>query len=120
MADGEPASVADMTLLERCTRITGRVRRALLPNCREMSRRTSDSLERRLGLFERIGGALHLAVCGTCRRYRAQVYLLHRMARRWRPEGGAPKSLSPQARERIKLALRKRDGDGNHLHDEEG
>jgi hypothetical protein len=118
MDDGEQATAAAMTLPEQCSRILGRVRRSLLPNCREMSRRTSDSLERRLGLFERFGGALHLAMCGTCRRYRVQVYLLHRAARHWRPEGGSAKRLSPEARERIKQALRKRHDD--HAHDQEG
>jgi hypothetical protein len=117
MADGEPATVAAMTFLERCTKTLERARSSLMPNCREMSRRSSDALEREPGLFDRIGARVHLAMCATCRRYRAQLTLLHRTARRWRPEDGSAKRLSPEAKERLKVALQKHGNEGDCDHD---
>ena len=117
MADGEQATVAAMTLQNRCTRALSRARASLMPSCQEMSRRTSDALEREPGLFDRIGARIHLAICATCRRYRAQIHLLHRAARGWRPENGSAKRLSPEARERMKQTLKKQSDHGDCDHD---
>jgi hypothetical protein len=117
MADGEPATAAAMTFLERCTKALERARASLMPGCREMTRRSSDALEREPGLFDRIGARIHLAMCSACRRYRTQLNLLHRTARRWRPENGSPKRLSPEAKERLKAALKKHVDEGDCDHD---
>lgn len=42
-------------------------------SCREVTERSSDYLDRRLGLRERLGMALHLMICRACRAYLEQV-----------------------------------------------
>ena len=81
---------------------------ALLPNCREASRLQSDALDQPLSLSKRFGLRLHLLICKWCWRYGKQIHFL-REAVRERPDDlseAAPRSLSPEARERLKHALR--------------
>lgn len=82
-----------------------RLRAALLPNCREMTRRSSLAADRALTLPERLGGWLHLALCQLCRRYRRQLDWIRHAARRGGVVAGRAR-LSPSARTRLKHRLR--------------
>ena len=69
-----------------------------IPDCREMSRRLSAERDsRRLGLAD----IVHLAMCGVCRRLRAQLEALA-AAVKLSPDSGG---LSERAKERLKRAL---------------
>lgn len=82
-------------------------------NCSEAAALASEDFDRRLTRAERIALGIHVAICAGCRRYRRQILLLRRALSRLRPDDEAeiaplpaPPTLSPQARERIKQALR--------------
>jgi hypothetical protein len=82
-----------------------------LPACKQTVALISQSLERPLSLRERVTTRLHLWVCVWCVRYLEQLRLmrdaLRAHASRASDEGAAaPGSLSPQARARLKRALR--------------
>lgn len=53
-------------------------------NCIEATRLASESLERPLGLRERLAHRIHITYCSGCRRFTAQVVVLreavHRLA----------------------------------------
>lgn len=82
------------------------LRAALMPNCREMSRYASRSLDSPLPFAHRLGFGLHLLLCRFCRRYRRQLLWLRRMAPK--PLDADPKApaLSAEARLRLKQSLR--------------
>ena len=42
-------------------------------NCRDITRSVTDFLEHRLRLRDRLGFLLHIAMCGGCRTYLAQI-----------------------------------------------
>jgi hypothetical protein len=79
--------------------------------CEGMSRLASESLDRELGLMERVALRTHLLYCTACRRYRRQLERMRGALRKLADdlEAGAP-SLGPRlpddARERIKRALK--------------
>jgi predicted anti-sigma-YlaC factor YlaD len=50
----------------------------LKPTCREVHQLTSESLDRRLTLRERVRVRLHLMVCEACTAFGAQMQLLRR------------------------------------------
>lgn len=50
----------------------------LMLSCKEASRLTSDALDRRLGMGERIALGMHLALCAGCKRVDRQFRLLRR------------------------------------------
>ncbi len=93
-----------------------RLREVLLPTCREMSRRTSDAVDGHVGWARHVGYWLHLAMCGTCRRYRAHLLSLRRWFGRFGPEEPGAHRLRPEARDRIKAALKEKGGDCGHDH----
>lgn len=74
---------------------------SLLPSCRDVSRLLSEARDtgRPLGMHTR----LHLAICDVCRRVLAQFEVLGAAARR---EPAAGPSLSAEAKERLRRALR--------------
>jgi hypothetical protein len=80
-----------------------------LPDCKQMTRTFSASLDRDLTLHERIVSKLHLFTCEACRRYLEQI----RFVRDAVMNGGIPElaaetspaSLSLEAKERLKKAL---------------
>ena len=75
--------------------------------CRDASRFVSQQMDRDLEMSERVGLSIHLALCGSCRRYRRQLELLRRVTnlafRHPLPNGRC--ALSPEARERIRARL---------------
>lgn len=81
--------------------------------CKEASRLISESQERPLGFRERWGLRLHLWACDACRNFMRQVALLRQALRELGRRTEAGTDLSPEARERIRQALAKRDGHGH-------
>ena len=85
-----------------------------LPTCKELAPWMSESLERELSLRRRIILKLHLWICAWCERYYQQLRILREAARYHaadvEEERPAPEpSLSPEARERIRRALIRKD-----------
>jgi hypothetical protein len=85
--------------------------------CREVSQLLSERQERPLGFRERWGLRLHLWLCVSCRRFERQLELLRGAMRslRQRAEADAAAGdagLPPDARERIRRALRGRPREG--------
>lgn len=77
-------------------------------NCREATRLQSDALDRSLGPGQRIGLRIHLVFCKWCRRYGKQIGFLRSAAHRHDEHESClpPRSLTPEARGRIKGRLR--------------
>lgn len=76
-------------------------------SCREAVRLASEALDHPLTLRRRIELRVHLAMCDACRSYRRQVGALDRLVRsRPRREDDLDAALTPEARERIRRALR--------------
>ena len=89
------------------------VRRKLLRSlqpCQEMVPLMSESLDRRLSLWESLNLKLHLMVCAWCVHYLRQIRMISDLLC-LRPEDPAlsPDSLSVEARERITRELKNRD-----------
>ena len=78
--------------------------------CVEITRLASESLDRRLGVAERLRLRLHLQICVLCERYLKQIRFIRDALRR-HPERlehlrtSVPANLSPPARERLKRAV---------------
>jgi len=82
--------------------------RTISPTCREVARLQSDALDQDLGISKRLGLRIHLLMCRWCRRYGKQIRFL-RLATREHADDlcqASPQRLSPEARERLKRALR--------------
>jgi len=73
------------------------------PNCAQMSRLASQSLDRRLSPGLRIRMRLHYLICGWCKRYSKQLQFLRQAAPRLgaRPGDFMARGLSTDARQRI-------------------
>ncbi|WP_435008231.1 zf-HC2 domain-containing protein [Tundrisphaera lichenicola] len=78
------------------------------PSCRSAMSTVSESLDRPLSRFERLAIAAHMGHCPACSRARRQFALLVDGLRRVSgPRENRPlPGLPPEARERIKRALR--------------
>ncbi|NQT41673.1 MAG: zf-HC2 domain-containing protein [Planctomycetes bacterium] len=81
--------------------------------CRDISKLVSESMERQLPLGQRLQVRMHLMLCRLCAGFARQTRLLRRAAKQdsertavdiTKPEA----TLSQEARERIKAALRER------------
>jgi hypothetical protein len=80
--------------------------------CRDISKLVSESMERKLSFRERVQLAMHLAMCRLCAGFARQIRLLRTAARQDAERIAVTNSdretrLSPEARQRIKAALRK-------------
>lgn len=97
-----------MELIRRAVTGLKKVIRTLSPNCRETSRLQAEQLDRPLSRFQRFGLQIHLLLCRWCRRYGTQLRFLRRVAREPEPRNSHADnvSLSPEARERLKRAMR--------------
>ena len=75
----------------------------LTPNCADMSRLASQSLETALPLGLRLKMRLHFLVCVWCNRYFKQLTFLHEAALRLEQRAGdlPGRGLSPEAKRRI-------------------
>src|SRR5262249_37649958 len=85
-----------------------------LPTCKELTSWMSESLEQKLSLRRRILLNLHYMICVWCQRYNQQIHSLKAIARSYAdeeaklPESPAT-SLTPEARERLKQALTRKE-----------
>jgi predicted anti-sigma-YlaC factor YlaD len=70
-------------------------------SCRRVSRLLSDRLDRSLSWLERFAVRFHLLGCGPCCRFARTVQSLRTAL----SEGGDNAQLSPEAKERLRLAL---------------
>ncbi len=78
-------------------------------SCKEVSYLVSESLDRKLPLWQRIQVRLHLLMCRFCSRFRKQVLFLRDTARHYLmavEETETGPGLSPEARDRIKRSLK--------------
>ena len=84
------------------------------PNCAEMSRLASQSLDRDLPLSLRFKMRLHYVICSWCKRYSEQLRFLRQAAPRLEEQFGVlpPRALPADARQRI---LRQIQNAGNFL-----
>ncbi len=79
-------------------------------NCKEVSRLLSESMERKLSCWERVGLWFHLSMCRLCKGFSKDLQQLREAARRHaedveneaRDSGSA---LSSEARKRMKRVL---------------
>lgn len=79
-------------------------------SCKEVSHLVSDSLDRKLSLWQRIQVRLHLLMCRFCSRFRKQTLFLRDAGRHYpmvvaETETATSTGLSPEARDRIKRSL---------------
>jgi len=77
--------------------------------CKDVSRLVSESLDHKLPLWPRLQVRMHLLMCRLCSRFRQQMVFLKDAARHYWTAGeetDASPGLSPEARERLKQALR--------------
>lgn len=105
-----------------------------MSSCRQASQLISDAMNRRLTLRERVSLRIHLMVCRACREFKRQAAIVREAMRvaadgaalgvtqgaaqeatqdaaRGAPEPAATSAgLSPEARERIRKAVRQVDG----------
>lgn len=86
--------------------VLSRAREALLPNCREMTRRSSLVLDAPVTVARRVGMLVHLLFCGLCRRYLAQLVWLRRASKESASAPRPRRPLPPGAELRIKRSLR--------------
>ena len=77
------------------------------PNCAEMSRLASQSLEQPLSLKLRFKMWLHFVICVWCERYQKHLKFLHRAAPQFgeKVDSVSSPSLSVEAKQRIKVRL---------------
>ena len=78
-------------------------------NCKEVTRLISESLDRELPLYQRMGIRIHLLMCKFCSRYRKQLLFLRATMRLHveHSEDMEPSiKLPPEARERIRQSIR--------------
>jgi hypothetical protein len=57
-------------------------------SCRDVSKLLSQSRERRLGFWERLGLQMHLAMCKGCSNVRKQLDFISAAMRRYRDRDG--------------------------------
>ncbi len=79
-------------------------------NCKAVTRMISESLDRKLPFYQRMGITMHLLMCKLCSRYRRQLLLLRETIRLQAASSEDTESavvLPPGARERIKRSIRK-------------
>ena len=84
--------------------------RTLMPTCRDASRLQSQALDQAVPMPKRLGLRLHLLVCKWCRRYGKQIRFLSQAVHEHPDQvnEATPRTLSPEARERLKQSLRDR------------
>lgn len=81
-----------------------------LPTCKQIVKVISESMERRLSLWERITVKLHLWICLWCVWYLENLQLMRdtirtKASQEPNLDSSALPPLSPEARERMKLRL---------------
>jgi len=78
--------------------------------CKEVARLVSESMDRKLGLWQRMNLWLHLSMCRLCAAFSRDIDFLRRASAQMDEQAGEEPgdvTLPQPARERIKEALRK-------------
>jgi len=78
-------------------------------NCKEVSRRVSESMDRRLPVHQRLLIRVHLLMCRYCARFRRQMMIIRELCRSPKLDEDLPDTpvyMPPDARRRIKQALK--------------
>jgi len=76
--------------------------------CKEVTRMVSESLDRKLPLYQRIGIRIHLLMCKFCSRFKKQLQFLRETIRlhvELDKDTELSTKLPPEARERIKKSI---------------
>jgi hypothetical protein len=78
--------------------------------CKEVSKLVSESLDRKLSMWQRVGLWMHIGMCGLCRRFRKDLRHIHDETRQHiddiGPETAASDvKLSDESRDRMKRLL---------------
>ena len=76
--------------------------------CKEVTRMVSESLDRKLPLYQRIGVRKHLLMCKFCSRFKKQLLFLRETIRLHVERGNDTElstKLPPEARERIRKSI---------------
>ena len=79
-------------------------------SCKEVSRLLSESMERKLSFWERVGLRFHTSMCKLCKGFSNDLQQLSEAARRHAEDiesdaADSDAALSAESRERIKRAL---------------
>ena len=78
-------------------------------SCKEVSKKFSESMDRKLPFYHRMYIRIHMLMCGYCSRFGRQLLLLRELSRSDKivdRSTNDPTGLSLEARERIKARLR--------------
>jgi hypothetical protein len=78
-------------------------------NCKEVSRRVSESMDHRLPLYQRLLIRMHLLMCRYCARFRRQVMFIRELCRSHQLDERSLDTtinLPTDARERIRQAVK--------------
>ena len=78
-------------------------------NCKAVTRIISESMDRKLPFYQRMGIRVHLLMCKLCSRYRRQLFFLRKTIRLQASSSEDIESaivLPSGARERIKRSIR--------------
>jgi hypothetical protein len=78
-------------------------------NCKDVSLKVSESLDRKLPLYQRMMIRIHMMMCRYCSRFRQQLLLVRQIARYAKPLESATEDsvkLSEGARARLKQTLK--------------
>ena len=86
-----------------------------MPNCKEVSRLVSESMETEIPLRKRIGLWIHLRMCRLCKGFAAQLRVIQTAAKQ-HGESESDTSLADvvlpdESRERIRSAMQKAESD---------
>ena len=77
-------------------------------NCKEVTQIVSESLDRKLPPYQRMGIRFHLFMCRFCWRFRKQLLILRKAVRfqdKYIEDVKHPLTLNTKTRERIKRSL---------------
>lgn len=79
----------------------------VMPSCKDISQQISNGMDCHQPLRKRLSIRLHVSMCGLCRRYEKQLHLLREGVAHYADpeENVVEKSLSPEAKERLKAIL---------------
>jgi len=78
-------------------------------SCKKVSALISESMDRKLPLYKRMGIQFHLMMCALCRRYRKQLLLIQSVFQEGGRQGESSCDvLSAAARERIEKEITRR------------
>jgi len=78
-------------------------------SCKQVSALISESMDRKLPFYKRMGIQFHLMMCALCRRYRKQLLLIRSVFREGdKQDESSCDVLSADARERIEKEITKK------------